>query len=365
MVKKTDTGARADPLPVRRAATAYDVAKLAGVSQSAVSRAFTPGASVAPETRKRIITAAKELSYRPNLIARSLIKQRSGTIGVVISYLQNQFNPEVLESLSRALKSAGYNILLFTVDPHSADPVLEEVLQLQVEALVLGSTSLSSAVADECAIAGIPVVLFNRTSAVNSVSSVAGDNVAGSRRIAQFLAAGGHRRFGYIAGLENSSTNQEREEGYTTWLQQNRLSVSSRAVGNYTFQGAWDAMREICSQPKRPDAVFCANDHMAIAALEVARSEFGLDVPGDLSIVGFDDVGAARWPSFSLTSFSQPVDVMVAETVRILLGLIGGETATREAITVPGHLIVRRSARLPPHGIERNGDVLVWCPNDR
>lgn len=363
MVKRRDADSVSDATPVRRTATASDVARLAGVSQSAVSRAFTPGASVAPDTRQRIIDAAKALSYRPNLIARSLIKQRSGTIGVVISYLQNQFNPEVLESLSRALKAAGYNILLFTVDPHSADPILDEVLQLQVEALVLGSTSVSSAVADECAAAGIPVVLFNRTSVVNSVSSVAGDNVAGSRRIAQFLAAGGHRRFGYMAGLENSSTNQEREAGYTAWLRENQLPVSSRVVGNYTFDGAWNAMRELCRQPRRPDAVFCANDHMAIAALEVARSEFGLDVPNDMSIVGFDDVGAARWPSFSLTSFSQPVDLMVGETVRILLGLIGGATTAREAIRIPGRLIVRRSARLPSQGIESEGDALVWRPD--
>jgi DNA-binding LacI/PurR family transcriptional regulator len=350
------------PPPTRRTATAYDVAERAGVSQSAVSRAFTPGASVAPETRERIAIAARELNYRPNLIARSLIKQRSGVVGVVMSYLQNQFNPEVLEALARALKTAGYNVLLFSVDPQSADPVLDEVLQLQVEALVLGSTSLSSAVADQCAVAGIPVVLFNRTSAVNSVSSVAGDNIVGSRTIAQFMLAAGHRRFGYIAGLENSSTNQEREAGFTGWLRDHGSSVSYRAVGDYRFDGAMAAMRDMCSREDRPDAVFCANDHMAIAALEVARSEFGLRVPHDISIVGFDDVGAARWPSFALTTFSQPVDRMVDETVRILLHVIGDPDAAPERMVVPGRLIVRGSARLPQRGLKRCGDALHWEP---
>jgi DNA-binding LacI/PurR family transcriptional regulator len=142
--------------------TSLDVAKLAQVSQSAVSRSFTSGASVAPATRQRVQEAAKKLGYRPNAIARSLITKRSRMIGVVMSYLDNQFYPLVLEKLSQALQQQGYHVLLFIGDTVEADGILSEILQYQVDGLVLASTSVSSVLAKNCADAGIPVVQSQR-----------------------------------------------------------------------------------------------------------------------------------------------------------------------------------------------------------
>lgn len=327
-----------------RPITAHDVAKRAGVSQSAVSRAFTPGASISEATRVRVVTAARELGYRPNLIARSLITQRSMIIGVAVGYLENQFNPKALESISQQLQAHGYHLLLFTPDQHGmADVGIENVLQFRVDGLILCSASLSSNIARECVQAGVPIVLFNRTISSALASSVTGDNIEGARRIAEFLVRCGRRRLAFMAGIEESSTSQDREFGFTSWLRRNGFPAPTRVVGNYEFEQAKAAARTLCQQEPRPDALFCANDHMAIAALEVCRHEFGLRVPDDIAVVGFDDVSMSQWPSFSLTTYSQPVEIMAAEAVRLLFDLIEAPNSEPRQVVVQGDLIVRSS----------------------
>lgn len=345
----------------QRPATAVDVARLAGVSQSAVSRAFTPGASVSADARNRITAAARALGYRPNAIARSLITRRSRVIGLVAAYLQNHFYPDVLERLSAKLRALGYHIMLFTADSRdAADPLLEEIIRYRVDALILASTTLSSALAAECKAAGIPVLLFNRTTDTADVSSVTGENVRGGALIAAFLAAGGHRRMGFVAGIENSSTSRDREGGFTAWLNRHMQGSPMRAVGHYTMEGAAAAARELLARPDRPDAIFCGNDHMAIAILDVARHEFGLRVPEDLSIVGFDDVGPASWPSFDLTSFSQPVGAMVDMAVDTIMALVETPDQPPRRLTAAGELVVRGSARVPESGTAVVDGRRVW-----
>lgn len=343
-----------------RPATAYDVARLAGVSQSAVSRAFTPKASISDETRAKIVAAAGALNYRPNVIARSLITRRSRTIGLVAAYLQNHFYPDVLEAMSARLKQRGYHILLFTADASDpADPMLDEIIGYRVDGIILASTTLSSHLAAECRAAGIPVLLFNRTTSADGVSSVTGENVRGGGLIARFLAAGGHRRIAFMAGIEDSSTSRDREAGFLAGLAERSLALHRRVVGHYRFDGAAAATRALLSDPEPPDALFCANDHMALAAIDVARHEFGLTLPHDLSIVGFDDVGPARWSSFSLTSFSQPVAGMVESAVDLITGLVEDASKAPRHEVVRGELMVRGSARVPP-GCVALGDRLVW-----
>ncbi|WP_203074807.1 LacI family DNA-binding transcriptional regulator [Falsiroseomonas ponticola] len=345
----------------RRPVTATDVAKRAGVSQSAVSRAFTPGASIAEETRRKVEEAARALGYRPNAIARSLTTRRSRIIGVAAAYLQNQFYPEVLEAMSRGLRARGYQLLLLMPEHgRHADPLLEEVMAWQVDGLILASTTLSSALAEQCRSAGIPVLLFNRTTRAPHVSSVTGQNFRGGQRIAELLAAGGHRRFGFVAGIENSSTSRDRERGFTTWLARHGFAPPRRATGHYSFQAAAAAARDLLRDGDRPDAIFCANDHMAIAVAEVARHEFGLRIPEDLSLVGFDDTAPASWRSYALTSFSQPLQPMVDAAVALVCEMIENPAAPTRQAVIPGELVIRASTRLPASGwVERDGQR-IW-----
>ncbi|KAA2244247.1 LacI family DNA-binding transcriptional regulator [Salinarimonas soli] len=346
-----------------RPITATDVARAAGVSQSAVSRTFTPGASVAPATRAKVLEAVKLLGYRPNALARSLITGRSRIVAVVMAYLDNQFYPDVLEELSGRLQERDHQVLLFTAKNGSAsDPLLDQVMRYQVDAVVLASTTLSSALARECRAAGVPVVLFNRTTDDPDVSSVTGDNLGGAERIAAFLAAGGHRALAFMAGSETSSTNRDRERGFLRGIARAGLPKPTRVVGHYTLAGAAEATRALLSGPARPDAIFCANDHMAIACIDVARHAFGLRVPEDLSVVGFDDVGAAAWRGYDLTTFSQPLQPMVEATVGTLMDLLENPEEPPRAAVIKGELVVRGSARLPAGGFTTHEGRRVWRP---
>jgi DNA-binding LacI/PurR family transcriptional regulator len=345
--------------------TSSQVAEHAGVSQSAVSRTFTPGASISSKTRAKVLASAKELGYRPNAIARSLITNRSRIIAVVMAYLENLFYPDVLEELGRRLAAEDYHLLLFTgFMDRDSDPVFDQLMQYRVDGIILASTSLSSDLSEECATAGIPVVLFNRTTQRDAVSSVTTRNRDGGRKIAEFLVAGGHKSFGYIAGLENSSTNRDRFLGFAEGLQAHGFTDIKLGKGNYSRPDAEAAARDMLSRPDRPEAIFVANDHMAVAVMDVARHEFGIAVPEQLSIVGYDDVGPARWTSYGITSMSQPLKKMVEATVDILMDQITSGEIEAEHRILSGELVVRTSARLPRTGVVDIDGRKLYRPKD-
>ena len=349
---------------VRHAVTAEAVARRAGVSQSAVSRTFTPGASVSPKTREKVLAAARELGYRPNAMARTLTTDRSRIVGVAMAYLDNLIYPDVLEKLAAGLQRRGYQMLLFTgfKDRHS-DPVFEQIMQYRVDGLLLASTTLSSDLSDECAAAGVPVVMFNRMTEHPLCSSVTSDNRNGGRQIAEFLVAGGHRRFAYIAGAAISSTNRDREAGFREGLSRHGIAEIGYAEGNLELPDSRAAARGLFAADEPPDAVFVGSDHMALAVMEVARHEFGLRVPEDVSIVGYDDVGAASWPSFSLTSFTLPVEPMVDAAVELMMEQIESSSILSHHRVVPGRLAVRGSARLPGGPVRDRDGALIWVPD--
>lgn len=327
--------------------TSGDVARLASVSQSAVSRTFTPGASVSAKTREKVMKAAAELGYRPNALARAVISGKSRLIALLVAYLDNQFYPIVIEKLSRKLHAHGYQVLLMMTEPGKQDKLVQRILQYQVEGIVMASATLSSNLARECAQTGIPVVMFNRYVATSPASSVTSDNIEGGRMLADFLVRGGHERIAFIAGAEDASTNRDREAGFYKGLAEHGLTVHDRAVGGYTFEGAAMAARTLLSAKPRPDAIFVANDHMAFSVMDVARGEYGLSVPGAISIVGYDDVPEASWGGYDLTTISQSSDEMVEATATILLEQIEKSMVKKRAMVLPARLVVRGSARLP------------------
>ena len=333
--------------------TSQHVARLAQVSQSAVSRTYTPGASVSIGTRARVMDAARQLGYRPNAIARSLITRRSRIIGVVMSQLDNQFYPLVLEKLSQRLRRDGYHVLLFITARDESDGVLAEILQYQVDGIIMASTVLSSALARDCARAGSPVVLFNRmtkrlANEDHPASAVTSDNEAGGRMAARHLHAGGHQRIAYIAGLEESSTNLDRERGFRDELALLGTRLHSRAVGHYTFEGAQLAARQLFGiSADRPDAVFVGSDQMAMAVMDVLRTELGLRIPCDVSVVGFDNVPQAAWGAYQLTSIEQPIEQMIEVAATLLLEQLieSAHKVLPHTVVVPCRLVVRATSR--------------------
>lgn len=336
--------------PLPRRPSAVEVARLAGVSQSAVSRAFTPGASISAATRAKVMTAAEALGYMPNAIARSMITRRTNIIGVVLGNLENPFYLQALRSMSQRLQEQGRQILLFTVPQGGkVDELLPMVLQYQVDGVIIGAATLSSEMALECERRGTPVVLFNRTIPGLPVHSVTSDNYGGARLVASLLVRAGHRSFGYIAGNRDTSTSLDRERGFHEGLAANGLDPDrcvARMDGRYSYEGAREAVLTLLSGDSRPDAIFGANDLMALGALDAAR-EMGLAVPAQLSVIGFDDTPQSAWTGYALTTLRQPIDELVGATVDLILQLQERPTSSRTAIQVPVYFIERGSARLP------------------
>lgn len=336
----------------KRPVTSRQVAELAGVSQSAVSRCFSPHASIAPQTREKVLAAAQQLGYRPNAIARSLITRSSRTIAVVMTQLDNPFYAQMLEYAARRFQQHGYHLLLFmSSNEQQTAGVMADILQSQADGILMLAATLSSSLASECVSRGIPVVLINRTVAFEGVSQVASDNYRGGYWVGEFLVAGGYRRIALVAGLADSSTSSQRRDGFMAALAAQGVSCWGEACGDYDFATAQAATRKLFEAAPYPDAVFAANDHMAIAIIDTLSGELGLRVPEDVAVVGFDDIPMAAWPSYRLTTVQQPVEPMVDEAVALLLAQIASGQVAGERKVLPVTPIVRASAPATGRGV--------------
>lgn len=329
--------------------TSKDVARRAGVSQSAVSRTFTPGASVSKRMAERVIRAAEELDYRPNSLARGLITGRSRIIGLVVAYLDNQFYPVAIEKLSVALQEKGYHTMIFMAPSveKSLDAIIGDILDYRVDGIVMASVAISGTLAARCESAGIPVVLFNRTQRGRTLSSVTSDNVAGGRKVAELLVACGHRRIAHVAGWSGSSTGQDREAGLRAGLADHDHYLFARVAGDYDREVAMQVTRSLFAQSEVPDALFVGNDHMAFGVLDVLRAELGLRVPADVAVVGYDDTPVARWAAYDLTTVRQQPALMIDATVDALLAKIERGRTTPIRVRIDGQLVQRGTTRAP------------------
>ena len=328
--------------------TSLDVARKAGVSQSAVSRVFS-GASASAATIAKVRAAAEALGYRPNSLARAMITGKSRIIGLVVAYLDNQFYPLAIERLSQALQDRGYHILLLMAgnSPEGIDAVMGDLMTYQIDGIITASVGMSSDLTGRCAALGIPVVMFNRGQDGSGLSSVTSSNVAGGRKVAEFLLAGGHARIAHVAGWQGSSTGRDRTQGFLAALAEAGHPPPETIDGMYDRDTAIAAARRLMEAPAPPDAIFVGNDHMALAVLDTLRHEIGVSVPGDVSVVGYDDVPMAAWPAYDLTTLRQPVNRMVEATVDTLLAEIEDPARSRETVEISGPLILRGSARIP------------------
>ena len=329
--------------------TSMEVARRAGVSQSAVSRVFTPGASASKSTVLKVRKAAEELGYRPNVLARSLITGRTRIIGLVVAYLENQFYPVVLELLSRALQAKGYHVLVFMAEnsTEKVAEVMEELLDYQVDGIITASVAMTNDLTARCTAVGIPVVMFNRGQDDARLSEVTSDNIPGARRATEYLIAAGHTRIAHVMGWQGSSTGRDRAAGFQQAMDAAGLTPHAMIDGMYSRDTAAQVTRDLCGGDTRPDAIFVGNDHMAFAVMDTLRFELGLSVPGDVSVIGYDDVPLASWPAYNLTTIRQPVNRMVEATVDALLTQIDTPATPPRKLRIDGPLVIRTSARKP------------------
>lgn len=327
-----------------RGPTSYDVARTAGVSQSAVSRCFRPGASVAPATRARILETAAALGYQPDAIASTLITRRSGLVAIVISNLTNLHYPEVLAELTSHLSERGIRVLLFALTTESEiDDTLGQLWRYRVDGAIFAARLLPTQM-DLLARRGVAAVLYNRVS--DTVASVACDFAAGERLLVDGLLAGGARHFGIIGGPSDSAVGEARVGGARDRLAAAGFADVPVERGDFDYEGGRAAFERLLALRPDLDAVIAANDTMALGAIDAARLGHGMDVPARLSVVGFDGVAPARFAAYGLTTMRQPVRRMADAAVTMLLDRIEDPTLGAERRLFAGELIAGVTARL-------------------
>ena len=301
-------------------ATSIDVARLAGVSQATVSRAFSPDSKILPSTREKVLAAARTLNYTPDAIARSLISNSSNMVGVIMQNFNSPFYPQVLTEISIHLQKFGKQILFFYADTEDKmQQLVRQILQYRVDGIIITSAVLSSELADNCASLGIPVVLFNRYTANLNVQAVCCDNIQAGRYCADFLLRKGYRSFGYVASSENASTSLDRQRGFLDRLREHGILQCPVFLSEFSYEAGSRTLIEIVEASQLPEALFCANDMIAAGVIDTARHKYSLRIPEDLAVVGFDDIPMASYSSYQITSFSQPTEDMIHTALQIIL----------------------------------------------
>ncbi|MFT5874918.1 MAG: DNA-binding LacI/PurR family transcriptional regulator [Clostridium sp.] len=305
--------------------TSVDVAKLAGVSQSSVSRVLNADSSrgVKQKTREKVLAAAEELGYNANIIARSMISHKTDIIGVVIGNPVGPFYSKIMMNLMTKIQERGKQCLMFTVESgEDIGKILQRVFQYQVDGIIITSAALSNEMANSCIRNETPIVLFNRFVAGLNISSVYCDNIEAGRIVAQNLWEKGHKKIAYIGYEKDAASEMEKKIGFYGKLREYGVYNIIEERADYTYESGYKAAIRLLRQGNIPDAIFCSSDLIAIGAMDAARFEMGLKVPEDISIVGFDNISMAAWSSYDLTTVHQPVDELGDETMDVLCELI-------------------------------------------
>lgn len=326
--------------------TARQLAERLGVATSTITRAFDEHSRISDELRQRILALADELGYRPSAIARSLNRRRTGIVALVVGDMLNPFYPATIEEFSLQLQRTGRQLLLFVVPPgRDADELMPQLLQYQVDAIVVTAARLSSHMSDLCRRQGVPVVFMNRRVDNPTVWSVCCDNQRMGTLVAEYLVGKSRRACAFVTGDPSISTTTDRRLGFERGLAAHGQRLVACEQGGYSYEGARDAAARLfeAGQPVI-DAVFCANDLMALGVLSHLRMNTTLRVPEDVAVVGFDDIRAAAYPENDLTTVRQPLNEMIDCAIQLLdAGRPQGRVADalRE---LPGRLVLRSTA---------------------
>lgn len=326
-----------------------DLARIAGVSHSTVSRALHGSPLIPEATRERIQRLAAEHGYAASAIARSLVTQRTHAIGVVVTSVADPFNGEVVDGLEQTANAAGYAVVLASsqADPDREVSIVRTLRERRVDGIIVASSRVGALYSRDLANVGVPIVLLNNQQAGGFARSISIDNVDGAEQAVEHLVSLGHRRVAYVGDRFGMQSDVERCRGYRNVLERHGIAHTAKFIvhGDGKPAGAREAFRTLLSADDRPTAVFCYNDMSALGVLEEAAAR-KLKVPRDLSVCGFDDVFFTPFASPPLTTVRQPKREMGTRAMEILLKLLSGEAAARAA-RIKGKLILRESTAPP------------------
>lgn len=331
------------------AVTLKDVALRAGVSRSAVSRSFTDGASVSDKMRQRVEKAARELGYRPNALASSLTTGRTKLIGLVSNNFHNPIFLQVFDQFTRGLQDRGLRPLLVNLsDETEPDHSVQMLRQYSVDGVVVASSTLHPDFAGAFREAGVPVVhAFGRYVPSPPVHVIGIDNREAGRIAARSLIARGYRRLAFLGGPKSATSTQDRHAGFVDEIAaQSGISVTCSFATAYSFDAGRREMLRLLRAGRPAEAYFCGDDVLSIGALS-AISESGYDCPGDIGILGLNDMEMARWENINLTTVHQPLRDIVAASVEQIVTLLDDPQRSPEA-RIFGCSVIERGT-LRPH----------------
>jgi DNA-binding LacI/PurR family transcriptional regulator len=330
----------------RFTATSREVAELAGVSRSAVSRTFTPDASVSEPMRRKVLAAATRLGYQPNVIARSLITDRSRLVGLIMGEWENPFYATMLRGFSEKLQLRDYQLMLLTGTPDGGvDGAIRRLMQYRADGIVLVSCLPEPALARDCVRRGTRLVVVNRDPGAIPVVNVGSDNARIGRDVAQRLVAAGYKRLGVVRGNPAVSVGVTRTAAFREAVAR---SGSARLVLDESGIVGYDAgrrfVREAMRRRPRPDAIFCSSDLTALGVIDGARIDLGIRVPEELGVIGLGDTPAASWAPYDLTTVRLPVEGVIDAAIDALL--VEPPPDPRQPIEIGADIVERATVRL-------------------
>ncbi|OYW61537.1 MAG: transcriptional regulator [Rhodobacterales bacterium 32-66-7] len=328
--------------------TLKEVAARAGVSTSAVSRSFTVGASVSAKTRAKVELAAAELGYAPNALASSLTTGSTRLIGLIANNFHNPLILEVFDLFTAGLQARGLRPLLVNLSGASDPAATVRMLrQYSVDGVIVASSTLPLSFAQAFKTAGLPVVhAFGRALTAPDVPVVSIDNKACGRMAALTLLQRGYERVAFLGGPAAATSTQDRAAGFLeTLADHGAVTVSTSYATDYTFDAGRAEMQRLLSGPPA-EAYFCGDDLLAIGALSAIEAA-GLSVPGDIGLIGLNDMEMARWQLIGLTTIRQPLAEIIDTAIDLVVATIQTPDRVPEVRLFPCHLIERHSLRPP------------------
>lgn len=336
--------AKAKGKPVKASASASKVAALAGVSRSAVSRTFTDGASVSPKTRAKVLAAAEKLGYHVNALARGLIHHRSGIVCLVVAEMQTPFQAAFVEAATRHLQDSGKVVMVLNSAgrPEDVERALRLTLNYRAEATVVVSGAPPVALVERCLADGQRIVLLNRDDPLSGPHFVEVENAAAATEACFMLRRAGCRTLAVVSSTAGTPSLAAREAGFLAAAAEAGIAATVARAGPTGYAAGAEGARQLLAGSGRPDGVFCVTDLLALGFLDVARIEFRLQVPEEICVVGFDDIDAAGWLGYGLTTFRQPVEEIAA----CIASLLQEEPEAAPApLRLPASVVWRRTVR--------------------
>ncbi|GAA4072886.1 catabolite control protein A [Amphibacillus indicireducens] len=326
--------------------TIYDVAREANVSMATVSRVVNGNPNVKPATRKKVLKTIEELGYRPNAVARGLASKRTTTVGVIIPDISNMFFSELARGIDDIANMYKYNIILSNSDQNIDKEIklINTMLEKQVDGIVYMGSRLTDEHLKEFKTSPVPIVLAATIEPTNAIPSVNIDYEEAGYEATKLLIDNGHTKLAFVTGLDETTANKAKHQGFVQALEEIELTVDQTNVfrGDLSYQSGLKAVESLFDQTEKPTAIFAASDEIALGVIHGIQ-DLGLNVPADVEVIGFDNTRLAMMIRPTLSTVVQPVYDIGAVAMRLLTKYMNKEEVEESNVILP-HQIIKRSS---------------------